>query len=55
MHTTLIALEGIPIEVQIQTKNMVEIAENGIAAHWAYKTEKSDASEGLELVNGLKA
>ena len=28
LHTTLIALEGIPIEVQIQTKNMVEIAED---------------------------
>ena len=39
IHTSLIALDGIPIEVQIQTKSMEIIAQNGIAAHWSYKTK----------------
>ena len=39
IHTSLIALDGIPIEVQIQTKSMETIAGNGIAAHWSYKTK----------------
>ena len=46
IHTALIALDGVPIEVQIQTKSMEIIAENGISAHWSYKTKdnvKSDA------------
>ena len=39
IHTSLIALDGVPIEVQIQTKSMEIIAETGIAAHWSYKTK----------------
>ena len=47
IHTSLIALDGIPIEVQIQTKSMETIAGNGIAAHWSYKTKDQINSESM--------
>lgn len=37
LHTTIIAGDGNVFEVQIRTKEMDEIAETGIAAHWRYK------------------
>lgn len=37
LHTTIITGEGLYFEVQIRTKEMDEIAESGIAAHWRYK------------------
>ena len=39
LHTTLLALDSIPIEVQIQTQSMESIAENGICAHARYKNK----------------
>ncbi len=47
IHTSLIALDGIPIEVQIQTKSMETIAGTGIAAHWSYKTKDQIGSESI--------
>ena len=45
LHTSLIALDGVPIEVQIQTMSMEIIAQNGISAHWSYKTKDAVGSD----------
>jgi RelA/SpoT family (p)ppGpp synthetase len=57
LHTVLKGMHGVPIEIQIRTREMEDMANNGIAAHWLYKSEESGASEShtraREWVQGL--
>ncbi len=56
LHTTVIGRDGVPFEVQIRTREMHEIAEYGIAAHWKYKSgerSNSDIDKRLAWVSQL--
>lgn len=59
LHTTLMARGGLKFEVQIRTREMHQIAESGIAAHWQYKLDKGEEgtrvspTDAHELLGGL--
>jgi GTP pyrophosphokinase len=49
LHTTVIAEDGRPFEVQIRTEEMHKMAEEGIAAHWKYKDGPISARDEQRL------
>lgn len=56
LHTVLIGQRGIPIEIQIRTEAMEAMANNGIAAHWLYKSEgftNTSQSRAREWIRSL--
>lgn len=55
LHTTVIAGSGLPLEVQIRTREMHQIAEYGIAAHWLYKQGLTDPEEIKRRVDWLRS
>jgi len=52
LHTAVIGPRGKPVEIQIRTRAMDDDAENGVAAHWAYK---EGAPVDLNLQKGINA
>ena len=57
LHTTLFGMHGVPIEVQIRTKQMDALADHGIAGHWLYKSDLGEVQgsqvRAREWVRGL--
>jgi len=57
LHTVLMGMHGVPIEIQIRTREMEAMANNGIAAHWLYKTDgqttNGSHARAREWVQGL--
>ncbi len=54
LHTTVIGPFGDFIEIQIRTEEMHKIAEEGIAAHWLYKENKTKDDESFKVFNWLR-
>lgn len=54
LHTTLFGPFGIPIEIQIRTREMNEMAESGVAAHWIYKNGEEHVDYQIRAQQWIK-
>jgi guanosine-3',5'-bis(diphosphate) 3'-pyrophosphohydrolase len=54
LHTTMVGQEGQPFEVQIRTREMDLVAEEGIAAHWHYKEGRAETRRSDPNIHWLR-
>lgn len=54
LHTAVIGPQGKPVEIQIRTRAMDDHAENGVAAHWAYKEGSAVDANLQKSINALR-
>lgn len=55
LHTVMFGPYGVPIEIQIRTPKMNDLANQGVAAHWAYKTGSFPSKSQLQAQQWLKS
>src|SRR4051795_8520478 len=53
LHTTVIGPEGLPLEIQIRTREMHDMAEFGVAAHWFYKSTGPEADKKVHWLRSM--
>ncbi len=54
LHTTVMAIGARPLEIQIRTQDMHQLAEYGVAAHWAYKEDGRQDQQYVQRMSWLR-